>query len=169
MRNFTKVAALAVLVLGASGCSSTYKCPLGNECSDVYDSYRAAAANGGNKETTMPNANKHGVPFDQQDEDEKKIGLQAYNPYAGGAMTERPVYQPPRPLRIWIAPWQAQLDSLTQTDPVLMSGQFMYATIPGFWSMGVMRADGSLSPVMMLEPSDPPEEQQQQNNRIQPK
>lgn len=173
MKPFLSLAAIAAVSV-LSGCSSTYKCNLGNECLNVDDAYGAAVQNTGNKESTMPYANREGKPFDanSEDIDNRNTQLtQSFNPYSGGSMTEKPIYQPPRPLRIWLAPWQQQLDSVTQTEPVLMSGQFLYATVPGYWAMGTLRADGSLSPIMMLEPQKAkplPAAATPQSQRVQP-
>lgn len=171
----TSTLVLLVAIGLLSGCAAKYQCKLGNECVDVYDNYDAAVNQSGNKETVTPDANKDGVPFKSAGAKAKgfgvseELGLQSFEPYSGGAMTEKPIYQPPRPLRIWIAPWQAKLDSQTQSEAVLMSGQFMYATIPGSWTMGELREDGSLSNVLLLAPYDKEKEEKATPKRIQPK
>lgn len=168
-----KLIGLTVIAISLTGCATAnYQCKLGNECVDVYDVYDAANANDGNKETVTPDLDKKGKPFKKSKKnssaDNSELGIQSFEPYSGGSMTDRPVYQPPKPLRIWLAPWQAELDSETQQAPVLLSGQFMYVTIPGYWTMGGLKEDGGLGGMMMLEPYDTTKHKAAPN-RIQPK
>lgn len=173
-----KVFVLLATFTVLSGCAtSNYKCELGNECIDVYDIYDATMSNDGNKETVVPNLDRSGEPFGDNSKSKSKkgnsagasLGLQSFDPYAGGSMTDKPVYQPPRPVRVWLAPWQADLASETQQAPVLMSGQFMYVTVPGFWTMGTFKDAGGLGGPMMLEPYSAEQHGEVTPKRIQPK
>lgn len=170
MNSLVKIAALTAVVVSLGGCASAYECQLGNACQSVTDSYHSAVKNAGNVETTAPGANVAGVPLDDEKDDVetagKKVGFQSFSPYQGGALDDKPVYQPPRPLRIWIAPWREKTSATTQNNAVLISGQFMYATVPGGWTMGTLREGGGLSPILMLAPQHPKDKVPK---RIQPK
>lgn len=173
---FKKTLVLAALVALTGCATSKYKCDLGNECIDVYDIYDATLTDGGNKETVVPDLDRSGKPFKNASNSKSKkgsdgavLGLQSFEPYSGGSMTDKPVYQPPRPIRVWLAPWQVDLDSETQAEPVLMSGQFMYVTVPGFWTMGTLKDAGGMGGPLMLEPYSTEQQGKVIPKRIQPR
>lgn len=178
MKKPTSSALLAVAALSAlvvSGCTTVpYDCPLGTECVGTKEVYDSALANGGNSESVMGFKDEKGsskdkaARFDFDEGDDftvastgKKSDPKAaqWNPYAGGGLTEKPVYQPPQPVRIWIAPWKAD-------DGLLRSGQFIYATRPGRWTMGEMRSEGVGGQVLRPRPALKPSAVE--NKRVQP-
>lgn len=171
--NMLNKSAMAIIAMAVvlTGCSTQHTCKLGTECYGLDDAYKAAVENAGNHETVFPEYNSKGKGSPSKKiESESSLGVQSFKAFQGLRLTDKPVYQPPKPVRIWIAPWQASLESYTQTDPVLMGGQFMYATIPGHWTMGELRKNGGLGKTLQLEPYNLKEEQDHtSNNRVQPK
>lgn len=165
-----KVSVTLAIMLLAGGCTSIpYECPLGHECIGTTDAYQAAIENRGNSESVF------GEPFESDKKaatgDEQPLQGQ-WRPYAGGGLSDKPVYQPPQPVRIWIAPWVAE-------DGLLRSGQFIYATRKGGWQMGQMREEGIggalLNPRTLLRPAPPssgsassPSGSASSPNRVQP-
>lgn len=51
----------------------------------------------------------------------------------GGA----PVYTPPTPRRVWIAPW-------TDQNGVIHAGEWVYFETPGSWNIGTLKKDGAI-------------------------
>lgn len=131
---------LLVSPLALNACAVMYECQLGEECYNTEDAYNAAVSGGGNSESVMPYG-----PVKESKEDEESEGIKQgeWQPYSGSRLTDRPVYQPPQPRRIWIAPWRE--------DGILRAGQFIFVVQPGYWNMGQMDEDGVaaqlLSPV----------------------
>lgn len=165
------MAIIGMVFLVLTGCSTQHSCKLGTECYGLDDVYDAAVENAGNHETVFPEYNAKGKGSKPK-KSESSLGVQSFKPYQGSRLTDQPVYQPPKPIRIWIAPWQANLDSYTQTEPILMGGQFMFATIPGHWNIGDLRKNGDLGKTLQLEPYNLKHEKEQSNvsnNRVQPK
>lgn len=164
---------IIMLALLLVGCATPHECKLGTECYGLDDVYEAAVAGDGNHETVLPEYSSKGKGKGlKAKKNETKLGVQSFSPYQGSRLTDKPIYQPPKPIRIWIAPWQADLDSYTQNDAVLMGGQFMYATIPGHWGMGDLRKDGELGKTLMqLEPFNLKSEQNSgaDTKRVQPR
>lgn len=160
---------VAFFVVIITGCATQHTCKLGTECYGLDDAYDAAVENAGNQETVFPEYNPKGKGSSFKNS-ESGLGVQSFKPYQGSRLTDKPIYQPPKPIRIWIAPWKASLDSYTQADPVLMGDQFMYATIPGHWTMGELRKNGDLGKTLQLEPYNLQQEKEGvSNNRVQPK
>lgn len=143
------------------GCATPYTCELGMDCMDLNDAYEAALGGGGNKETLIPNSvreQKQSRPLDEGRVLKKtKAGTylnapavtQSWNKsqYGGSKLQDKPVYMPPKPLRIWIAPWVDEDEEGSR----LLSGQFMYITIGGEWTMGQMGQSGRAG-ASMFEP-----------------
>lgn len=168
--NIFKIAILTSALFLLTACASSHQCKLGDSCFGLDDAYEASLADAGSKETVLPEysaAGKADSLNKNKQSNSEQLVLQGFSAYSGSKLTAKPVYQPPRPIRIWIAPWQANLDSYTQTAPVLMGDQFLYATIPGHWQMGELRGQGELNR-MMLEPLIPNNEDKE-INRVQPK
>ena len=146
-----------------TACATPYTCEMGMECLDVHDAYEASRANGGTKESVITNEQRliaENTPLSKSrgstiragavQGDTTKEGV--FQPYAGVKLQDKPVYIPPQPLRIWIAPW---VDSETYDGQKrLLSGQFMYVTIGGKWTMGEMTRPGTAGNVM-FEPWSP--------------
>lgn len=170
MNKILKISSLLVFSVVIAGCAAKHNCQLGEECYGLEDAYQAALENGGNSETVLPEySNKgKGKKIASSSANAENLQLQGFSAYAGEKLTNKPIYQPPKPIRIWIAPWQAELDSDTQKDPVLMGDQFLYATIPGYWQMGELRSEGEAAQ-MLLEPSfNNNSNQAKQTQRVQP-
>lgn len=146
----------ALLIL--SGCTTIpYQCELGEECIGAKEAYGAAVENRGNSESVF------GEPFDAEDGDAQRVLESEFRPYAGGGLTDKPLYQPPRPVRIWVAPWKGD-------DGMLRSGQFIYATRKGGWQMGELREQGVGGQLLhertVLRPATP--EPEKAPKRVQP-
>lgn len=146
----------------ASACSVKYKCELGEECLGVKDAYSAAIENGGNSETTMPapknkrelaKMKKRGVYTSSAS---SRYGVQKgeFEPYSGNKLLDKPVYQPPTPIRIWIAPWRLN----DGQQEYLLSGQYLYVQRPGRWTMGTLRNPGFGSVGLDFSPRQLPDE-----------
>lgn len=137
-----KVSLFSFGLLILSGCSSIpYSCALGNECVGTDEAYEAAIENRGNSESTLGEPFKKGNKASRTrpgSSQQELLVESEWRPYAGGGLSDQPLYLPPRPVRIWIAPWQAE-------DGLLRSGQFIYATRKGGWQMGQMRDGGAAS------------------------
>lgn len=155
----------ALAALTISGCATVpYDCPLGTECVGTKEVYDAAVSNQGNSESVLgfkeDKKDSQAASTKGEDQEDKPLTAQ-WRPFAGGGLTDKPVYQPPQPVRIWIAPWKA-------SDGLLRSGQFIYATRPGRWTMGEMRSEGVggqvLRPRAVLKPAD----QDAAEKRVQP-
>jgi len=126
------VAGLALLVLG--GCMSIpHECPLGEECVGVADVYEAAIANEGTQDSVL---NTDTRAKSSSDPEAVKDVIEQWRPYSGGSLTDKPVYQPPKPIRIWVAPWRGD-------DGILRSGEYLYVTSPGHWHYGDLRSEGA--------------------------
>lgn len=166
----------ALAALTISGCATVpYDCPLGTECVGTKEVYDAAVSNQGNSESVMgfkkdKKQSQAVADFDFHDTDsfsmpndsqQAKPHTAQWRPYAGGGLTDKPVYQPPQPVRIWIAPWKA-------SDGLLRSGQFIYATRPGRWTMGEMRSEGVGSQVLRPRAVLKPADQKTAEKRVQP-
>jgi|GEM_PF-2516615 len=128
---------LAVAALGlVSGCASVqHNCPLGEECVGTHDVYEAAVGGGGDSESVLPGAGGPRAELEASGSDLGFAEQGTWRPYAGGGLSDRPLYQPPQPVRIWLAPWQA-------SDGWLRSGQYLYVTREGGWSFGELREPG---------------------------
>jgi len=141
-----------------AGCATPYTCELGMECLDTFDAYEAAKAGAGNKESTITDEERmraENTPLGKGDSRRNGRGSArnggvagegVFAPYAGVKLQDKPVYAPAQPLRIWIAPW---IDGDTEKgDTRLLSGQFMYVTIGGKWTMGEMNKAGTAGGAM---------------------
>lgn len=144
------------------GCSIKYQCELGQECYNTEDAYNAAVAKEGNSETVMPygpvksESLSDGKKKDKRRRTSSKAETGAWQPYSGSRLTDRPVYQPPQPRRIWVAPWKE--------GGILRAGQFIFVTESGHWNYGELKKAGQASQVLSpIKPkSDVPK-------RVQPK
>ena len=152
----------ALLLAFTAGCSVKYQCELGQECYNTQDAYDAAVSGAGNAETVMPYGpvKREKLP---QDHDKNphhgiynEIQTGEWRPYSGSRLTDRPVYKPPTPRRIWIAPWR--------DDGILRAGQFLFVVQPGGWQFGELDDAGAAS--QLLSPVHP---QSETPKRIQPR
>lgn len=157
MRKFFSLLPIAGALILA-GCATPYTCEMGMECLDTFDAYEAARANAGNKESVITEEERieaENTPLGKGSNSRgsrsgSKKGAGAdkggFAPYAGVKLQDKPVYAPAQPLRIWIAPW---IDGDTENgDTRLLSGQFMYVTIGGKWTMGEMKDAGTAGGAM---------------------
>ena len=116
----------ALLFLG--GCATVkHDCDLGEECVGTSDVYTAAVANEGSSESVMEGVE----PASEAEE----APIEQWRPYSGGGLTAQPVYQPGKPVRIWVAPWRGN-------DGILRSGEYLYVTLPDAWRYGELREKG---------------------------
>lgn len=170
---------------GLAGCSTAeHKCPLGEDCTGSKEVYDAAVAGGGDNQNVLPGAGRpKGETGEQQasglhgegrrgrvpgsvdrdsDSGSEETGRGQWNPYDGGSLSERPVYQPPKPVRIWVAPWRDQ-------DGILRSGQYLYVTQDGGWQFGELRSPGAGSRILRPRPPTAPEADDAGQGRVQPR
>jgi hypothetical protein len=115
------------LALPLAGCSDHgYQCEMPIACAPIHKNYEAALAD------TSWDGWKAGEPdtASNPDEDEKDRKVPAerakLHPPEADA-TPGPIYAPPAPLRVWLAPW-------SRADGSLESGQYVWLTLPGHWT-----------------------------------
>lgn len=138
-----KLIFIAVISAVMTGCSTAYTCKLGYECISVEESYEAARADGGNKESVIFQSDRKKAENTKLKGSKTDVAQRAqrgrFSGFSGEKLTDRPVYMPPKPLRIWIAPW---VDEMDEGQNYLLSGQFMYITTGGGWQMGELNRSG---------------------------
>lgn len=129
MKNKLLISLGAMLLL--SGCMTVqHECELGEKCVGTSEVYTAAIANEGTSESVMGDAES------ASEGDGKEEKIEQWRPYSGGGLTDRPVYQPGKPVRIWVAPWRGQ-------DGILRSGEYLFVTLPDAWRYGELREEGA--------------------------
>lgn len=162
MKNTTVAKGLVAIALPVllAACAAPYSCQLGNECVNVSESYDAIRGGEGDSQGAIKTGDRKRIENTRLGKGAKNSSnsagvSQAFRPYAGGQLDDKPVYIPPRPIRIWIAPWtNHKLDK--KGDGYLMSGQFMYVTVGGKWNYGEMAERGQAGK-RMLKPYMTPE------------
>ncbi len=184
--SLTLLAAFTGLTL-LSGCATPYSCPLTNEdgyCTNQRQAYLAAKANSGDKENVFAGTGDPAAGAEQHpaaatgDDDIMAMVEHAAAPKlpvtalayfkTHHAIEDRPVYAPPRPARVWVAPW-------TDEYGLLHGEELIYALRPGGWAYGELRTPGAASG--LLEPLDPddigfklaPKKDEQPSGRVQPR
>ena len=125
------IAAAAVATL--AGCASHgYTCPIPDACAPIHDNYEKSVADtgwdgwqagggapGGKKDEPLgAPGSSGGVPAPPVPAEMRPSGRDA---------TDRPIYTPPAPWVVWLAPW-------SRDDGTLESGTYVWFTTPGHWS-----------------------------------
>lgn len=112
-----------------------YDCKRGQACAPVHNTYNDAVRAQG---SWRPVWNVRGTHFGKKKHRDHWFfsGLFSAKPKRlqpirgslvfGGPQSEAPVYQPPRPWRVWLGPW---VDSTGD----LHSGEYVWFTSPGHW------------------------------------
>lgn len=150
--------ALATLTLAVlAGCSSAprapeYACPLDQNainrgaCASMQDAYKASR--------TMQRGSENGrvqSVFDarvQENSPQNERPMFSGQPsnYPDPGQTGMPVFQQPKVLRVWVAPY-------VDADGNLRSGEYTYISTPGSWNYGTTTKPGSASGI--FEPQRP--------------
>ncbi len=135
LRIFT-LTTLAVII---SGCASSprHSCALNDEegyCADTEATYNAAVRGGGSRENVLANSGKASST-------QSAAGDSVFTGYPQAEARGMPVYTPPKPHRLWVAPW-------AESGGVLHGGEYIYYTTPGYWNYGTLGAPGEGSNVL---------------------
>lgn len=132
--------ALAGLVIAASGCSSLsvppHACPLSEtnaRCASVEEAYAAAQ-----RDTRDAPSHRQSV-FDTAGASRPAPAAPFFSENATPApqpgQVGVPVFQQPRVMRVWVAPY-------VDADGNLRSGEYTYFSTPGQWNYGSTRRPG---------------------------
>lgn len=133
-----KIILIAIAATLGAGCAAKPRaCTPGvltQGCTSMAETYQAALGGGGDRGSLFPGA---------EDLKDGKKGTPAspLNLQAGRHQLAGPVFNPPKPFRLGIAPW-------TDANGILHSGEYIYFTTPGRWSYGPMALPGSASGVL---------------------
>lgn len=143
-----------VTAAGLSACSSApripdYSCPLndvaGAKCASVEQAYSAARSmNRDDSQTRVQSVFDSRVQRTTAPERPAFQGQLSNYPEPG--QTGMPVFQQPKVMRPWIAPY-------VDADGNLRSGEYSYFATPGRWNYGEMRKPGAAAGI--FEPSRP--------------
>ncbi|QHS09086.1 hypothetical protein [Sinimarinibacterium sp. NLF-5-8] len=128
------VLAFVALVAAAtvSGCATKRSCPTPMSCSSVKHNYEAAVVDddwkgwqaGEPEEGPGTGGGTARHPLVMPPSQYDRVGMLV--PNSGGAV-DAPMYSPPRPWRVWLAP-------TSRADGTLESGSYVWFTTPGHWS-----------------------------------
>ena len=129
-----RVLLLAPLLLSACA-TPGYQCKRGEACAPVHNTYDDAVRAQG---SWRPLWNVRGHSFGKKrkhgwfsgwfsDKHEHKHLKPVHSVLVmGGPQAQAPVYQPPRPWRVWLGPW-------VDANGDLRSGQYVWFVTPGHW------------------------------------
>ena len=129
-----RVLLLAPLLLSACA-TPGYQCKRGEACAPVHNTYDDAVRAQG---SWRPLWNVRGHSFGKKrkhgwfsgwfsDKHEHKHLKPVHSVLVmGGPQAQAPVYQPPRPWRVWLGPW-------VDANGDLRSGQYVWFVTPGYW------------------------------------
>lgn len=137
--NAVRFFAVSALVAVMSGCASSprHSCALTNEegyCANMEETYSAAVQGNGSHENVLAGGGKSVSP-------RSVSGEAVFTGYPQAEARGMPVYTPPKPHRLWIAPW-------AEANGVLHGGEYVYYTTPGYWNYGTLGAPGEGSTVL---------------------
>lgn len=144
--NAVRLLPVALLVAAVSGCASTprHSCQLTNEdgyCADMHETYDAAVSGNDSHENVLAGASKTAKA-------QSAAGEAVFTGYPQAEARGMPVYTPPKPQRLWIAPW-------AEANGTLHGGEYVYYTTPGYWNYGALGAPGEGANVMgPIKPQD---------------
>ena len=139
-----KILTLIVAASALSACASNNKkvCAPGEispGCASMGETYDAAIGGGGSKGNVFDNSAHI---------DGKKVVSNPLNMQSGQHQVAGPVFHPPKPYRVGIAPW-------TDANGLMHSGEYVYFTTPGRWSYGPMQLPGSAAGLIApIKPDD---------------
>lgn len=134
-----------VAIASLTACSSAprvpdYECPLndtaGAKCASVEQAYDASTRM--KKDGDLSRVQSVFDRRVQQREEQKPFFQGQVSDYPEPGATGKPVYQQPRVLRPWIAPY-------VDADGNLRSGEYTYFATPGRWNYGELRKPGAAS------------------------
>ena len=124
LNRFIRLTPVASLLLLAACATPGYECRMGHACAPVHDTYRDAVRDQG---TWRPVWNVRGASYKSKEKAHRKKEPAKF--VMGGPQASAPVYQPPRPWRVWLAPW-------VDTTGDLHSGEYVWFVTPGKWYYG---------------------------------
>lgn len=139
-----------------SACSSTprtptYECPLHSveraKCASVKESLEASRRMAGSGGTaSVQSVFDPRAAAGAQDDAQPVVGQ--LSGYPAPTTTGAPVFQQPKVMRVWIAPY-------VDADGNLRSGEYAYFSTPGSWNYGTLKKPGAASGIMgPAKPSD---------------
>jgi len=143
-----------------SGCLSNapkHSCPLNSEdgyCADLETVYGAAVRDQGSKENVLEGViepisdGKSDKPQTEAPAPEAPVVHDEFTGFMAAQDRGMPVFTPPKPHRLWIAPWH-------DANKILHGGEYLYYTTPGHWNYGTLTSPGDGAEVMgPIKPQD---------------
>jgi len=139
-----RFALLALVSAALVGCSSTprtptYECPLDTvgeaKCASVERAHQAAVS------ADVQGQRRVQSVFDPRVQAPTETHAQPFfsrqlNPMPEPSQNGMPVFQQPRVMRVWVAPY-------VDADGNLRSGEYAYISTPGAWSYGGLKRPGA--------------------------
>ena len=129
-----RVLLLAPLLLSACA-TPGYQCKRGEACAPVHNTYDDAVHAQGSwrplwnvRGHSFGKKRKHGwlSGWFSDKHEHKHLKPVRGSLVTGGPQAQAPVYQPPRPWRVWLGPW-------VDANGDLRSGQYVWFVTPGHW------------------------------------
>ena len=129
-----RVLLLAPLLLSACA-TPGYQCKRGEACAPVHNTYDDAVRAQGSwrplwnvRGHSFGKKRKHGwfSGWFSDKHEHKHLKPVRGSLVTGGPQAQAPVYQPPRPWRVWLGPW-------VDANGDLRSGQYVWFVTPGHW------------------------------------
>jgi hypothetical protein len=120
-------------------CATGYRCDLGHDCVDAIEAFELSKVDGGNGESVFVEPDEYPAFSDSSDSSDssenngsssgvvmKQIGM--------GQLSNKPVYIPDSPMRVWVAP---EKYSTKKDGPIyLVDGYNLFGMIKGGWLLG---------------------------------
>jgi type IV conjugative transfer system lipoprotein TraV len=145
---FAISAAVALSACALLPASPEYECKLtqvqGAKCASVHDSYKAARTMQKTDALKVQSVFDPRVQSSPANQGSPSVGQVSNFPEPG--QTGMPVFQQPKVMRAWVAPY-------VDADGNLRTGEYVYFTTPGQWNYGSTTRPGSASG--MFEPGKP--------------
>lgn len=143
--------ALASGLLGACSSAPTYDCPLvgagAGKCASTERAYAQAQSVPPGSVGATQSVFQVAVPAAGSRPEAVAPVIGALAKVPGPGQTGMPVFQQPKVMRVWIAPY-------VDADGNLHSGEYTYFSTPGRWNYGTMKQPGDASSGM-FEPAKP--------------
>ncbi|MDI3258433.1 MAG: TraV family lipoprotein [Sinobacteraceae bacterium] len=139
MKTNLLLAAAASALLAGCASDHGYRCPMPEACAPVYDNYKAAVADddwygwaSGDSEGSRfadkdgKDAKKDKKSKNNASSDKRALDVGELQP-PGRDAGPSPIYAPPRPWQVWLAPTR-------RADGTLESGSYVWFTTEGHWN-----------------------------------
>lgn len=145
-----KLPTLSAVLLGSllAGCASTINtCEDPNSgCASLEDTYQAALQDDGRAENV--NLLQRGRQTAQVADARPHDGESLFRTDFAAEPRGTPIYSPPVPHKLWVAPWR-------DANNVLHGGEYVYYLTPGYFTTGTLTAPGQGAEVLgPLKPED---------------